>query len=326
MHRESRADKQRSYSSPVMTSPKIIFAGTPDFAVASLKALVDAGQEPCAVLTQPDRPSGRGKKLAASPVKHYALEQAIPVLQPPTLRDADVVAELKALRPDILVVAAYGLILPQAVLDLPRAGCLNVHASLLPRWRGAAPIQAVILAGDEHSGVCLMAMEAGLDTGAVFTCDTLDIGEHETAGELHDRLADAGGALLARHLEAIADGSLTATPQQDELATYAPKIKPADAELDWQQPASDLARKVRAYNPVPGAWFMLGDERVKCWQARCGAGTQASPGTVLAAGPDGIDVSCGDGVLKLESLQRPGKRSVTSAELATQIDLTGHRL
>jgi len=309
-----------------MTNPRIIFAGTPEFAVASLQALAEAGQELCAVLTQPDRPAGRGKKLAASPVKHYALERAIPVLQPSTLRDADVVAELKALRPDILVVAAYGLILPQAVLDIPRAGCLNVHASLLPRWRGAAPIQAVILAGDERSGVCLMAMEAGLDTGAVFVCDALDIGKHETAGELNDRLADAGGALLAGHLEAIVDGSLTATPQQDDLATYAPKIKSADAELDWQQGAIELERRVRAYNPVPGAWFMLGDERVKCWQARCAAGTQAPPGTVLAAGPDGIDVSCGDGVLKLESLQRPGKRSVTSAELATQIDLTGRRL
>jgi len=309
-----------------MTEPRIIFAGTPEFAVASLKALVEAGQQPCAVLTQPDRPAGRGKKLAASPVKHYALEQAIPVLQPPTLRDADVVADLKALRPDIVIVAAYGLILPQAVLDIPRAGCLNVHASLLPRWRGAAPIQAVILAGDERSGVCLMAMEAGLDTGAVFACEAFAIGQQETAGELHDRLADAGGALLVRHLEAIVDGSLTATPQQDELATYAPKIRSADAELDWQQPASDLERKVRAYNPVPGAWFMLGDERVKCWQAQCAAGTQAPPGTVLAAGPDGIDVSCGDGVLKLESVQRPGKRSVTSAELASQIDLNGRQL
>jgi methionyl-tRNA formyltransferase len=309
-----------------MNSPKIIFAGTPDFAVASLKALVESGQKPCAVLTQPDRPAGRGKKLAASPVKNYALEQDIPVLQPPTLRDADAVAELKALQPDIMIVAAYGLILPQSVLDIPQVGCLNVHASLLPRWRGAAPIQAVILAGDERSGVCLMAMEAGLDTGDVFACDTLDIGEHETAGELHDRLANAGGKLLVRHLQAIVDGSLRATPQQDDLATYATKIRTADAELDWQQPASDLVRKVRAYNPVPGAWFMLGDERVKCWQARCIEGVQASAGSVLTAGPDGIDVACGEGVLRLESLQRPGKRSVTAAELAAQIDLTGRQL
>jgi methionyl-tRNA formyltransferase len=309
-----------------MTSPKIIFAGTPDFAVASLKALVEAGHKPCAVLTQPDRPAGRGKKLVASPVKRFALERDIPVLQPPSLRDADVVAELKALQPDVMIVAAYGLILPQAVLDIPRVGCLNVHASLLPRWRGAAPIQAVILAGDQRSGVCLMAMEAGLDTGAVFACDEFDIGEQETAGELHDRLANAGGALLVRHLEAIVDGSLAATPQQDELATYAAKIRSADAELDWRQPADELERKVRAYNPVPGAWFMLGEERVKCWQARCAKGVEAPPGSVLAAGADGIDVACGDGVLRLETLQRPGRRSVTSAELATQIDLTGRQL
>jgi len=322
--RQSRC-KQRSYGN-LMNSQKIIFAGTPDFAVASLKALVEAGHTPCAVLTQPDRPAGRGKKLAASPVKRYALEQDIPVLQPPTLRDAGVVAELKALQPDIMIVAAYGLILPQTVLDIPRVGCLNVHASLLPRWRGAAPIQAAILAGDERTGVCLMAMEAGLDTGAVFACDAFDIGEHETAGELHDRLADAGGTLLARHLQAIVDVSLAATPQQDELATYATKIRSADAELDWQQSAAELERKVRAYNPVPGAWFMLGEERVKCWQARCAEGVQAPAGSVLAAGPDGIDVACSDGVLRLESLQRPGKRSVTSAEFVTQVDLTGRQL
>jgi methionyl-tRNA formyltransferase len=309
-----------------MTSSKIIFAGTPDFAVASLAALVEAGHKPCAVLTQPDRPAGRGKKLAASPVKRFALEQDIPVLQPATLRDADAVAELKALQPDIMIVAAYGLILPQTVLDIPRVGCLNVHASLLPRWRGAAPVQAVILAGDERSGVCLMAMEVGLDTGPVFACDAFDIGEHETAGELHDRLAAAGGTLLIRHLRAIIDGSLAAIPQQDELATYAPKIRSADAELDWQQPASELERKVRAYNPVPGAWFMLGEERVKCWQALCVEGAQAPAGSVLAAGPGGIDVACSNGVLRLLSLQRPGKRSVTAAELAAQTDLTGRQL
>ncbi len=326
MHRDSRADEQRSFSSSLMTFPKIIFAGTPDFAVASLKALLEAGHSPCAVLTQPDRPAGRGKKLAASPVKQYALEQGLAVLQPPTLRDADVVSELEALQPDIMIVAAYGLILPQAVLDIPRTGCLNIHASLLPRWRGAAPIQAVILAGDEQSGVCLMAMEAGLDTGAVFARDAFAIGEHETAGELHDRLANAGGALLIQHLEAIVDGSLAATPQQDELATYAPKIRSADAELDWHQGAAELERKVRAYNPVPGAWFMLGDERVKCWQARAAAGVDARPGAVIAAGPEGIDVACGDGILRLESLQRPGKRSVTAAELAAQTDLVGRQL
>ncbi len=308
-----------------MESPRIIFAGTPDFALASLKALVAAGRTPCAVLTQPDRPAGRGKQLTASPVKTFAIEQGIPVLQPPSLRDDEQVATLAALEPDVMIVAAYGLILPQAVLDIPRAGCLNVHASLLPRWRGAAPIQAAILAGDPQTGVCLMQMEAGLDTGPVFACESVPIGEHETAGELHDRLAAAGGGLLVTHLDAILVGSLEAKPQDDALATYAPKIRPADAQLDWQQDAGELERMVRAYSPVPGAWFMAGDERTKCWQARQVDGDSA-PGTVLAAGPDGIVVACGQGALSLERLQRPGKRAVSAGEYAAQVDLSGQRL
>ncbi len=308
-----------------MESPRIIFAGTPDFALASLKALVAAGRVPCAVLTQPDRPAGRGKQLKASPVKTFAIEQGIPVLQPPSLRDDEQVATLAALEPDVMIVAAYGLILPQAVLDIPRAGCLNVHASLLPRWRGAAPIQAAILAGDPQTGVCLMQMEAGLDTGPVFACEPVDIGERESAGELHDRLAAAGGALLAEHLDAILAGGLDARPQDDALATYAPKVRPADAQLDWQQDAATLERMVRAYSPVPGAWFMAGDERTKCWQAREVAGA-AEAGTVLAAGPDGIVVACGQGALSLERLQRPGKRAVSAGEYAAQVDLSGRQL
>ncbi len=308
-----------------MESPRIIFAGTPDFALASLKALVAAGRTPCAVLTQPDRPAGRGKQLTASPVKTFAIEQGIPVLQPPSLRDDEQVAALAALEPDVMIVAAYGLILPQAVLDIPRAGCLNVHASLLPRWRGAAPIQAAILAGDAQTGVCLMQMEAGLDTGPVFACEPVDIGERESAGELHDRLAAAGGALLAEHLDAILAGGLDARPQDDALATYAPKVRPADAQLDWQQDAATLERMVRAYSPVPGAWFMAGDERTKCWQAREVAGA-AEAGTVLAAGPDGIVVACGQGALSLERLQRPGKRAVSAGEYAAQVDLSGRQL
>ena len=226
---------------------------------------------------------------------------------------------------DLMVVAAYGLILPQAVLDVPRAGCLNVHASLLPRWRGAAPIQAAILAGDQQTGVCLMAMEAGLDTGPVFACESATIGEQETAGELHDRLARAGGELLVRHLEDIVAGRLVPEPQDDALATYAPKIRPAEARLDWQRDAAELSRRVRAYNPVPGAWFMLGDERVKCWQARPVAGSGAA-GSVLATGSAGIDVACARGVLRLERLQRPGKRPVTATEFAAQFDLAGRQL
>jgi methionyl-tRNA formyltransferase len=308
-----------------MTSPRIIFAGTPDFALASLEALVAAGHEPCAVYTQPDRPAGRGKRLAASPVKQFAVEREIPVLQPATLRDDEQVAALADLDPDVMIVAAYGLILPQAVLDVPRVGCLNVHGSLLPRWRGAAPIQAAILAGDKQTGVCLMQMEAGLDTGPVFACDPIDIGERESAGHLHDRLAAAGGALLVRHVDDILAGRLEAQPQDDARATYAPKIRPADAELDWRLDAADLERKVRAYNPVPGAWFMANGERTKCWEARPVDG-EATPGTVLAAGADGIDIACGHGALRLVRLQRPGKRPVTAAEYAAQVDLSGWQL
>jgi methionyl-tRNA formyltransferase len=308
-----------------MTSPRIIFAGTPDFALASLEALVAAGHAPCAVLTQPDRPAGRGKQLRASPVKMFAEAGGIRVLQPTTLRDDEQVAALADLEPDVMIVAAYGLILPQAALDVPRAGCLNVHASLLPRWRGAAPIQAAILAGDEQTGVCLMQMEAGLDTGPVFACEPIAIGEREDAGQLHDRLAAAGGALLVRYLDDILAGRLGAKPQDDALATYAPKVRPADAQLDWECAAEDLARRVRAYNPVPGAWFMAGDERTKCWQATLVDGV-GRPGTVLAAGSDGIDVACGEGALRLERLQRPGKRPVSAAEYTAQVDLAGQRL
>ena len=308
-----------------MTSARIIFAGTPDFAAASLAALLDAGHRPCAVLTQPDRPAGRGKQLTASPVKVLATDHGLQVLQPESLRDEAAVAELAALKPDIMVVAAYGLILPQQVLDIPAVGCLNVHASLLPRWRGAAPIQAAILAGDETTGVCLMAMEAGLDTGPVYACEEISIGE-DTAGELHDRIASAGSALLVSHLDAVLAGELEASPQDEALATYAPKIKTADAQLDWQRSATELVRRVRAYNPVPGAWFMIGDERVKCWIAQSIAGASEAPGTVLAAGKSGIDISCAEGALRLESLQRPGKRAVSAAELSSQIDLAGRQL
>lgn len=309
-----------------MTSPRIIFAGTPEFAVASLEALVESGVAPCLVLTQPDRRAGRGKRLTMSPVKQYAIEQKIEVGQPVSLRDDSVVEELARLEPDIMVVAAYGLILPQNVLDVPRVGCLNVHASLLPRWRGAAPIQAAILAGDPETGVCLMSMEAGLDTGPVYLSKTVQIGKHETAGELHDRLAAVGAGMLANNIAAIIDGELDATPQDDERATYAPKIKSSDAALDWKRPAIDLERLVRAYNPTPGAWFLLDDQRIKVWQAQCIAAVDAPPGTVVAAKQDGIVVSCGDGALQLESLQRPGKRAVTAAEFAAQFDLPGRQL
>lgn len=309
-----------------MKTLNVIFAGTPDFAVASLRALVESGITPIAVLTQPDRPAGRGKRLSASPVKQFAEDLGIPVLQPKTLREASVVAELEAVQPDLMVVAAYGLLLPQNVLDIPRAGCVNVHASLLPRWRGAAPIQAALLAGDEKTGVCLMSIEAGLDTGPVYSSDAITINDGETAGELHGRLAKLGGRVLAQHIKEIAAGNLEAIAQDDSRATYAGKITTADAAIDWRRSARDIDRQVRAFNPVPGAWFMHGDERIKCWRAKPVAGVDAPPGTVVTATQEGVVVACGDGALSIESLQRPGKRTITAGEFANQVDLAGQRL
>jgi len=311
---------------------RVIFAGTPDFALASLMALVEAGRTPVAVLTQPDRPAGRGKKLTASPVKQYAEQQGIPVMQPVTLRDDAVAAELEALRPDVMIVAAYGLILPQNVLDIPTHGCLNVHASALPRWRGAAPIQAAILAGDASTGISLMAMTAGLDCGPVFHTEEIDIGVDETAGELHDRLAALGGNTLCTNLDAILAGKLTAALQDETLATYAPKIEKQDAAIDWSLPAAELARRVRAYNPFPGCFFFGAASavnsglkplpRIKVWRATAVEGS-AETGTVLQSDRDGIIVACGTGALRLDELQLPGKRRATAQEFAGQLDLSG---
>jgi methionyl-tRNA formyltransferase len=310
-----------------MSDTRVLFAGTPEFALASLQALIAAGIEPLAVLTQPDRPAGRGKHLTQSPVKQFALEQGIEVLQPKTLKDPEEAAKLAAFEPDILVVAAYGLILPQDVLDIPTHGCLNVHASLLPRWRGAAPIQAAILAGDRETGVSLMGMTAGLDCGPVYAEEAVAIGANETAGELHDRLAALGGQLLVRHFAAIVAGTLHAAEQDDTSATYAGKISKQDARLDWQQPADVLHRQVRAYNPVPGAFFMVDDMQIKCWRASVVSGSAgATSGQVLAVDRDGIVVACGSGALCLESLQRPGKRPVTAHEFANAVPMAGRHL
>jgi methionyl-tRNA formyltransferase len=304
----------------------VLFAGTPEFALASLQALTNAGIVPLAVLTQPDRPAGRGKHLTASPVKQFALERGIEVLQPATLKDAEAVAQIAAFEPDALVVAAYGLILPQSVLDIPARACLNVHASLLPRWRGAAPIQAAILAGDAETGISLMAVTAGLDCGPVYVREALAIGGEETAGELHDRLANLGGRLLVRHFDAILGGSLQAVEQDDSLATYAGKISKQDARLDWKRPAEELHRRVRAYNPVPGAFFLLDDLAVKCWRAGVVEGAAGTPGEVLSAGRDGIVVACGRDALRLDTLQRPGKRPVTAAEFTGSMAMTRRQL
>jgi methionyl-tRNA formyltransferase len=309
-----------------MAQSRVIFAGTPEFAATSLRALVEADITPVAVLTQPDRPAGRGRRMTASPVKQFAEAADIAVLQPETLRDDSAIAQLAAMEPDIIVVVAYGLILPQAVLDIPAAGSLNVHASLLPRWRGAAPIQAAIKAGDAQSGVCLMAMTAGLDCGPVFVSESMTISDDETAGMLQDRLAYAGGRLLTRHLADIIAGNISPQEQDEGAATYAPKIRASDAVIDWQQPAAELDRVVRAFNPAPGAYFLLDDERIKCSGASIAADADAAPGTVIAAGPDGITVACGDGALCMTSLQRPGKRPVSAGEFAAQLDILGRHL
>jgi methionyl-tRNA formyltransferase len=310
-----------------LSTPRIVFAGTPEFALASLKALTAAGHSVVAAYTQPDRPAGRGRRLTASPVKRYAEENGIAVLQPETFRDGAVAAELEALRPDVMIVAAYGLLLPQKVLDIPTHGCLNVHASLLPRWRGAAPIQAAVLANDEFTGISLMQMTAGLDCGAVFSTAELEIGEDENAGELHDRLASLGGELLVRDLRKILDGEILPVGQDESLSTYAGKIQKQDAELDWSLSADELQRHVRAYNPVPGAFFFagsgpLGDQlRVKVWRASAVPGVAAEPGTFTQYDSNGIVVACGDGGLRLTSLQLPGKRGSAAHLFITQFDL-----
>jgi methionyl-tRNA formyltransferase len=310
-----------------MTAARVLFAGTPDFARESLRALLESGVVPQLVLTQPDRPAGRGRKLTVSPVKQFALEHGIPVWQPESMRDAEVVVRLQQLDLDLMIVAAYGLILPQAVLDVPRLGCVNVHASLLPRWRGAAPIQAAILAGDKETGISLMQMTAGMDEGPLIERASIEIGAQETAGELRDRLAVLGGELLVQAVPEIMAGRCVASPQDEQFVTYAPKIKSKDARLDWTAPASDLVRIVRAYNPVPGASFEFRGERIKCWHAISvvAADLEEAPGTVITASKTGIDVFCGKHLLRLLELQRPGKNRVSAAEFAGQVSLPGCR-
>ncbi|SHF15697.1 methionyl-tRNA formyltransferase [Thermomonas hydrothermalis] len=294
---------------------RIVFAGTPEFAVPSLRAAA-AKDEVVAVLTQPDRPAGRGRAPTPSAVKQEALRLGLPVQQPERLRDPQVQAWLRALAPDLMVVVAYGLLLPQAVLDIPVYGCWNVHASLLPRWRGAAPIQRAIEAGDRETGVCLMQMEKGLDTGPVLLSQAIPIGPDETAGELHDRLAELGARVLADGLGLLRAGLRPQPqPQPDTGVTYAHKLDKHEARLDWTQPAQVLANKVRAFQPWPVAEAMLAGERVRIHAAQALAQTtDAAPGTVLATRRDGIDIACGEGVLRLLRLQRDGGRPVTAQD------------
>jgi methionyl-tRNA formyltransferase len=298
---------------------RLVFAGTPGFAVPSLRALADAGHEIAAVYTQPDRPAGRGQRLQAGPVKQFALEHGLELRQPKSLRGE--AQALSALRPDAVVVVAYGLILPADFLRVPPLGCVNVHASLLPRWRGAAPIARAIEAGDEVTGVSIMRMDEGLDTGPVLGARAEPIREDDDAGTLHDRLADIGAELLIPTLAAWARGEITPRPQNEALASHAPKLTKAEAALHWYEPATALARRVRAFFPWPVAFCRHQDHRLRVLAARALPGGAGAPGEVLEASHAGIDVACGSGALRLLRLQRDGSRPLPAAEF-----LRGYRL
>ncbi|NUS38067.1 MAG: methionyl-tRNA formyltransferase [Lysobacter sp.] len=293
----------------------MVFAGTPEFAVPSLRAAAQRG-EVVAVYTQPDRPAGRGRGLTPSPVKLEAAARGIPVLQPESLKGELSHDALRALRPDLMVVVAYGLLLPQRILEVPRFGCWNVHASLLPRWRGAAPIQRAIEAGDAETGVCLMQMEKGLDTGPVLLPQRMPIGADETAGQLHDRLAALGAQVLADGLGLLRAGMRPVPqPQPAQGVTYAHKLDKAEARLDWMQPAGVLARKVRAFDPWPVAEAEIAGERLRIHGAvALDEAHTAAPGTLLRAGRDGLDIACGTGVLRVRVLQREGGKAITAAD------------
>ena len=294
---------------------RVVFAGTPDFSVPILQAVLDSGHSVLAVYCQPDRPAGRGRKLTPGPVKQQAVQHLIPVFQPASLNSAEARRELAELRPDLMVVVAYGLILPQAVLDLPARGCVNRHASLLPRWRGAAPIQRAILAGDRQSGVCLMQMEAGLDSGPVLAEVRTDITDDDTGGSLHDRLSRLAADLLARHLDDLAQGVLVPRLQDESLVTYASKLDKGEATLNWQQDAAQLERQVRAFNPWPVAQTRYQGQVLRVWSAKSIDGAAvAVPGGVLEAGKAGIDVACGSGCLRLLTIQLPGGKRLSAAE------------
>ena len=306
---------------------RLIFAGTPEFARVALAALVAAGHELVLVLTRPDQPAGRGRQLRESPVKQFALGAGLALAQPPTLRSEQARALIAQACADAMVVAAYGLILPAEVLSLPRLGCINIHASLLPRWRGAAPIQRAIEAGDTRTGITIMQMDAGLDTGPILLESEIAIGEQDTAASVHDRLAALGGQAIVQALAGLESGAIAPRPQPEAGVTYAHKITKADAVLDWREPARRLTNRVRALDPAPGASVRLArsGELIKLWRARAGAAPEAParaaapPGTVVAADAKRLEVACGEGTLWLLELQRPGGRRLAVAEF-----LRGH--
>ena len=292
---------------------RLIFAGTPEFAAAALAALIGVGHEVALVLTQPDRPAGRGMKLTPSPVKQWALQHGLSVLQPAALKDAEVQAQLGAINADAMIVAAYGLLLPPAVLTLPRLGCLNIHASLLPRWRGAAPIQRALLTGDLETGITIMQMDRGLDTGGMLLRAALPIADDDTAQTLHDKLAVLGASSIVSALKQLELGTFQAQPQDDSAATYAAKLSKTEGWIDWHKSAADLARAVRAYNPFPVAQARLHADTWRIWQAQAAQRSEGSPGEILQADKEGILVRCGEGALLLKELQKAGGKRLPAS-------------
>jgi methionyl-tRNA formyltransferase len=302
----------------------VIFAGTPDFAATALQALLTTEHRVVAVYTQPDRPAGRGRKVQYSPVKQLAVEHELNLFQPKTLKEEEAQQILKQHQADLMVVVAYGLLLPQAVLDIPRLGCINIHASLLPRWRGAAPIQHAILAGDDESGVTIMQMEAGLDTGPMLSIRKTPIDRAETGGSLHDRLAELGSEALIEVLPGLRDGTVEAVSQDDSLANYASKLDKQEARIDWSQSALQIDRQVRAFNPWPVAHCLYGDQVMRVWNSELVSGEGSStPGAVVATGKTGFDVATGDGVLRITQLQMPGKRAMLAGEFLNAHTMDG---
>ena len=299
-----------------MTKPRIVFAGTPDFAAHCLEQLLNDAYQVVAVYTQPDRRAGRGKKLQPSPVKQLAVQHNIPVEQPINFKDESHLKQLASYDADLMIVVAYGILLPQSVLDTPRLGCINVHASLLPRWRGAAPIQRAIEAGDDKTGVAIMQMDAGLDTGPVWQSAELALTGEETGASLHDELAKIGAQTLSNCLPTILQGSSQPTAQSQQGVTYAHKLSKQQAAIDWQDPADVIARKVRAFNAWPVAFFKVGDDPVKVWQAIASDEQHdQQPGTVLGADKSGIEIACGNGRLTLLELQPAGKKRMKAGDL-----------
>jgi methionyl-tRNA formyltransferase len=301
---------------PTRQDLRLVFAGTPDFAAIHLAALIEANCQLAGVYTQPDRPAGRGKRLRPTPVKALARRHDLPVHQPHHFRDSESRARLAALEADLMVVVAYGLILPESVLTIPKLGCINVHASLLPRWRGAAPIQRAIQAGDTETGITIMQMDTGLDTGDVLARDSCTIGADETGGSLHDKLAGLGPPALIRTLDALAAGRASPEPQDDTLSTYAPKIEKAEARVDWSADARAIERNIRAFNPFPVAFTGLDGQTIRLWAARVDGGDDDSPpGTIVDSDGNAIRVACGTGILAITEMQLPGKKRLPVADI-----------